>query len=120
VRVDFRENLFTESLPSNENLIWTPLSRLLDVTPQYLKVNKIGILGGGGGVQLGLLSTTAPSRPIVLSPGDYDDGEIGGIMIDRGNRSIRRKPAPVPLCPHKTALAVPGREPGSHRWETSD
>jgi hypothetical protein len=28
----------------------------------------------------------------------YDDGEIGG-MIGRGNRSTRRKPAPVPLCP---------------------
>jgi hypothetical protein len=32
------------------------------------------------------------------APGDYDNGEIGG-MIGRGNRSIRRKPAPVPLCP---------------------
>jgi hypothetical protein len=30
--------------------------------------------------------------------GDYNDGEIGG-MIGRGNRSTRRKPAPVPLCP---------------------
>jgi hypothetical protein len=26
-------------------------------------------------------------------------GAIGGIRIDRGNRSTRRKPAPVPLCP---------------------
>jgi hypothetical protein len=32
-------------------------------------------------------------RPIVPAPGDYDDGEIGG-MIGRGNRSTRRKPAP--------------------------
>jgi hypothetical protein len=36
--------------------------------------------------------------PIVPAPGDYDDGEIGG-MIGRGNRSTRRKPALVPLCP---------------------
>jgi hypothetical protein len=35
----------------------------------------------------------------VTAPGDYDDGEIGG-MIDKGNRSTWRKPAPVPLCPH--------------------
>jgi hypothetical protein len=34
----------------------------------------------------------------VSAPGDYDNGEIGG-MIGRGNRSTRRKPAPVPLCP---------------------
>jgi hypothetical protein len=33
----------------------------------------------------------------VPTPGDYDDGEIGGMMIGRGNRSTRRKPAPVPL-----------------------
>jgi hypothetical protein len=41
-----------------------------------------GILGGG--VQLGPLSTTATNIPIVPAPGDYDDGEIGGIMIGRG------------------------------------
>jgi hypothetical protein len=34
----------------------------------------------------------------VSAPGDYDNGEIGG-MIGRGNRSTRRKPAPVLLCP---------------------
>jgi hypothetical protein len=32
-----------------------------------------------GGVQLGALGTAATSRPIVPSPGDYDDGEIGGM-----------------------------------------
>jgi hypothetical protein len=41
---------------------------------------------------------SATNKPIVLPPGDYDDGEIGG-MIGRGTRSTRRKPAPVPLCP---------------------
>jgi hypothetical protein len=30
---------------------------------------------------------------------DYDYGAVGGMRIDRGNRSTRRKPAPVPLCP---------------------
>jgi hypothetical protein len=31
-----------------------------------------------------------------------DDGEcgaVGGMRLGRGNRSTRRKPAPVPLCP---------------------
>jgi hypothetical protein len=43
--------------------------------------------------------------PIVPGPGDYDDGEIGG-MIFRGNQSIRRKPAPVSLCPPQTPHAA--------------
>jgi hypothetical protein len=30
---------------------------------------------------------------------DDDYGAIGGMRIARGNRSTRRKPAPVPLCP---------------------
>jgi hypothetical protein len=55
-----------------------------------------------GGVQLGPLGTAATNRPIVPAPRDYDDGEIGGMMIGRGNRSTRRKPAPVPLCPPQT------------------
>jgi hypothetical protein len=45
-------------------------------------------------------------------PGDYDDGEIGGMMIGRGNWSTRRKPAPVPLCPLQTPHANPGRRGG--------
>jgi hypothetical protein len=63
----------------------------------------IGILGGG--VQLGPLGTAATNRPIVPAPDDYDDGEIGGLS-GRGNRSSRRKPAPVPLCPPQTPHAA--------------
>jgi hypothetical protein len=40
-----------------------------------------------------------------VSPGDYDNGEIGG-MIGRGSRSTRRKSAPVPLCPPQTPHAA--------------
>jgi hypothetical protein len=47
---------------------------------------------------LGPLGTAATNRPIVPAPGDYDDGDIG-VMIGRGNRSTRRKRAPLPLCP---------------------
>jgi hypothetical protein len=74
----------------------------------------------GGGVQLGPLGTAATNRPIVPTPGDYDDGEIGGMMIGKGNRSTRRKPAPVPLYPPQTPHALPGREPEPPRWEASD
>jgi hypothetical protein len=52
-----------------------------------------------GGVELGPFGTAATNRTMVPAPGDYDDGEIGGMVIGRGNRSSRRKPAPVPLCP---------------------
>jgi hypothetical protein len=58
----------------------------------------------GGGIQ-GPLGTAATNRPIVPAPGDYDDEEFGG-MIDRGNRSTRRKPAPVLLCPPQTPHAA--------------
>jgi hypothetical protein len=58
-----------------------------------------------GGVQLGPLGTAATIRPTVPAPGDHDDGDIGG-MIGRGNRSSRRKPAPVPLCPPQTPHAA--------------
>jgi hypothetical protein len=64
----------------------------------------IGIVGGG--VQLGPLGTAATNRPTVPAPGDYDDGEISGMMIGRGNWSSRRKPAPVPLCPPQTPHAA--------------
>jgi hypothetical protein len=64
----------------------------------------IGIVGGG--VQLGPLGTAATNRPIVPAPGAYDDGEIGGMMIGRGNRSTRRKPAPMPPCPPQTPHAA--------------
>jgi hypothetical protein len=70
---------------------------------KHLTFFLIGIVGGG--VQLGPLSTAATNRPIVPAPGDYDDGEIGG-MIGRGNRSTRRKPSPVPLCPPQTTHAA--------------
>jgi hypothetical protein len=61
---------------------------------------------GRGGVELGPLGTEAINSHIVPAPDDYDDGEMGGLMIARGNRSSRRKPASVPLCPPKTPLAA--------------
>jgi hypothetical protein len=41
--------------------------------------------GVGGGVQVVPLGIVAINTPIVPTPGDYDDGEFGGIMIGRGN-----------------------------------
>jgi hypothetical protein len=61
---------------------------------------------------LGHLGTAATNRPVVPTPGDYDDGEFGGLMIGKGNRSTPRKPASLPLCPPEIPHAVPWREPG--------
>jgi hypothetical protein len=54
---------------------------------------------------LGPLINAATNRPNLLAPGDYDDGEIGGIF-GRGNRSSQRKATPVPLCPPQTPHAA--------------
>jgi hypothetical protein len=74
----------------------------------------------GDGVQLGPLGTSATKWPIVHVPGDYEDGEFGGMMIGRRNRSTRRKPTPVPLCPPHIPHDQTWRDTGPRRWETSD
>jgi hypothetical protein len=48
----------------------------------------------GGEIQFGALGTAVIIRSIVPVPGDYDDGEIGGMI------------APVPLCPPQTPHAA--------------
>jgi hypothetical protein len=53
-----------------------------------------------GGVTLSPLGTSATvgllyQRRMI----DDDYGAVGGMRFGRGNRSTRRKPAPVPLCP---------------------
>jgi hypothetical protein len=53
---------------------------------------------------MGPLGTSATEWPIVPVPGDYDDGEVGGMKIGRRNRSTWRKPAPAPLCPPQIPL----------------
>jgi hypothetical protein len=55
---------------------------------------------------LGPLGNAATNRPIVPTPGDYKDGEIGG-MIVRGNGSTQRKPDPVPLLSTTNTTCCP-------------
>jgi hypothetical protein len=71
--------------------------------------------------KLGPLGTSEGTKwPIVPASGDCDDGEFGGMKIGRGNRSTRRKPAPTPLCATQIALARPGFESGTPRWEATN
>jgi hypothetical protein len=48
------------------------------------------------GVRLSPLGTAATTG-LLYQPQMIDNGDCG--TIGRGNRSIRRKPAPAPLCP---------------------
>jgi hypothetical protein len=48
----------------------------------------------GSGVQLGPLGTLATNRPIVTAPGDYDDAEIGAMMIGSGTPKYSEKTCP--------------------------
>jgi hypothetical protein len=74
----------------------------------------IGIVGRGG-VEMGPLGTAVTNRPTVSAPGNYDDGETGG-MIGRGNRSTQKK-----TCP-SAALSTtnPTCECGLLQWEARD
>jgi hypothetical protein len=73
----------------------------------------------GGGVELGSLGTSVINWRIIPAAGDYEGGEFGGMMIGKGNRGTRRKPAPMPLCSPQISHELTGREPGPPRWETS-
>jgi hypothetical protein len=78
-----------------------------------LQIYVVFFLYSGGWSPIG-----STNRPIVPAPGDYDDGDIGG-MIGRGNRSTLREPASVPLCPPQTPHAAQTRSwatmVGSHQ-----
>jgi hypothetical protein len=69
-----------------------------------------------GGVRLSPLGTSATNWPIVRAPDDDDErGAVAGMRIGRGNRSTRRKPAPLPYCPPQIPRDLgsnPGRRGG--------
>jgi hypothetical protein len=67
---------------------------------------------------LGPLGTAATNRPIVSVLGDYDDGEIGG-MIGRGTKVLGENLPQCRFVHHKPHM-LPGREPRPPRWEASD
>jgi hypothetical protein len=54
--------------------------------------------------KLGPLGTSATECPIIPAPGDYYDGEFGGMKIGKGNRSTQRKHTPAPLSPPQIPL----------------
>jgi hypothetical protein len=55
----------------------------------------------------------------VQAPGDYDDEEIGGMMIGKETVVLGEN---VPQCRfvHHKPHMLPGRGPGPPRWEAND
>jgi hypothetical protein len=74
----------------------------------------------GGGVCIGSTRHVGHYWPILPAPSDCDDGEFGGMKIGNGNRSTRRKPAPVPLCSPQIPLGRSRLKPGPPQWEASN
>jgi hypothetical protein len=66
------------------------------------------------------LGTSATEWPIVPAPGDYDDGECGGMKIGKGNRSTRKNLPQRHFVHDKSHLTRHGREQGPPRLEASD
>jgi hypothetical protein len=72
-----------------------------DLECMWNKASVINFLIILSGVRLSPLGTAA-TIDLLYQPRMIDDDEIGvigGMKIGRGNRSTRRKPAPMPLCP---------------------
>jgi hypothetical protein len=57
-------------------------------------------------MRLSPLGIVATVWPIVSAPDDDNCGPICGMRIGRGNRSTRRKPAPVSSCPPQILLVL--------------
>jgi hypothetical protein len=74
----------------------------------------------GGEVQLDPLGTSVTNWPILPAPGDYEDGEFGGMIIGRGTEVLGENLPPVPLSPPQISYDLTGREPGTLRWADSD
>jgi hypothetical protein len=81
---------------------------------------RVLVLLSSGGVRMSPLGTSAIIWAIVPSPGDDKCGAVGGMRNGRGDRSTRKKPAPVPLVRHKTHITRPGMEPGLPRWKAGN
>jgi hypothetical protein len=79
------------------NGAWYDLERPEEMSPTI--VFCFFFLVSLGGVRLSPLGTSATVgllyQPLMI---DDDYGAVCGMRIGRGNRSTRRKPAPVPLC----------------------
>jgi hypothetical protein len=62
-------------------------------------------------------------QPQMINDDDDDDDKLGafdGIIIGRGNRRTRRKPAPVSLCPPQIPHDLTQARTRPPQWEAGD
>jgi hypothetical protein len=69
----------------------------------------------GGGVHTGSIRHIGHFWAIVFVPGDSEAEEFGGMKIGKRNRSIRRKPALVPIRPPQ----IPLDQTRTRTWATA-
>jgi hypothetical protein len=77
----------------------------------------IGILWGG--VELGPLGTAATNRPIVPAPGDYDDGEIGGMKFWEGKPKYSKITYPSASLTTTNPVCCPDANTGRRGGKTA-
>jgi hypothetical protein len=66
----------------------------------------------GDEVQLGPVGNTATNMPIVRAPGDYNDGEIGGMMSWQGKTKYSKKTCPSDALSTTNPTCCPNVIPG--------
>jgi hypothetical protein len=85
----------------------------ITVSGNFLLLMMIFLIGiVGGGVHLGPLGTMVTNRPIMPVLGDYDDGEIGGIMVGRGTEVLGENLPQCRFVHHKPHMLCPDVNPG--------
>jgi hypothetical protein len=91
---------FTEFLMLQNTLIMLPFFVMLHIPSEMNQDVHPDVLNS-------FIICTAATSGLLYQPqmiGEGDCGASGGMKIGRGNRSTRRKSAPVPLCPPQIPL----------------
>jgi hypothetical protein len=69
---------------------------------------------------LSSLGTATTNRTIVTAPGNYDDGEIGKIIVWQGKPKYSERTWPSAALSITNPTRLLGREYGPPRWESRD